>query len=268
MASLGIPLVPGSDGAVPDLETAQGGRRAAIGYPVLIKAAAGGGGRGMKVARDAGELPDAFRTARAESQAAFGNDAVYIEKYLDRPRDISSCRSWPTRMAPSCISESGIAVCNAATRNCWRRPVPPRSDPEQRAALGRTATDALRKLGYRNAGTLEFLYQDGQFAFIEMNTHSAGRASGDGDGLRPRPRAGANPDRRRRQVSATRSPTSSFSGHAIECQGHGRRSGDIRPFSRTGHGVSCARRTGRAGRLRPVRGLPSCLLFTTAWSPS
>ena len=87
MASLGVPLVPGSDGAVPDLDAARA-VATAIGYPVLIKAASGGGGRGMKVAHDADEIEESWRVARAEARAAFGNDAMYIEKYLDRPRHI------------------------------------------------------------------------------------------------------------------------------------------------------------------------------------
>ena len=168
MASLGVPLVPGSDGAVPDVETALAvGKK--IGYPVLVKAAAGGGGRGMKVARSAEEMEDAFRIARSESLAAFGNDAVYIEKYLDRPRHIEM----------QILADSQGSVVHFGERDCslqrrhqklLEEAGSPAISPEQRTALGETATSALRKLGYRNVGTLEFLYQDGQFAFIEMNT--------------------------------------------------------------------------------------------------
>ncbi len=168
MASLGVPRVPGSDGAVPDVETALAvGKK--IGYPVLVKAAAGGGGRGMKVARSAEEMEDAFRIARSESLAAFGNDAVYIEKYLDRPRHIEM----------QILADSQGSVVHFGERDCslqrrhqklLEEAGSPAISPEQRTALGETATSALRKLGYRNVGTLEFLYQDGQFAFIEMNT--------------------------------------------------------------------------------------------------
>jgi acetyl-CoA carboxylase biotin carboxylase subunit len=168
MASLGVPLVPGSEGAVPDLETAQSvGRR--IGYPLLVKAAAGGGGRGMKVARDASELQDAFRLARAEAMAAFGNDAVYIEKYLDRPRHIEM----------QILADSHGSVVHLGERDCslqrrhqklLEEAGSPAISTKQREALGETSTAALRKLGYRNVGTLEFLYQDEQFSFIEMNT--------------------------------------------------------------------------------------------------
>ena len=168
MASLGIPLVPGSDGAVPDVETARVivGR---IGYPVMIKAAAGGGGRGMKVALGAADLEEAFRVARAESLAAFGNDAVYIEKYLDRPRHIEM----------QILADSHGGVVHFGERDCslqrrhqklLEEAGSPAISSEIRDALGKVATEALQKLGYRNVGTLEFLYQDGQFAFIEMNT--------------------------------------------------------------------------------------------------
>jgi acetyl-CoA carboxylase biotin carboxylase subunit len=168
MASLGVPLVPGSPGAVPDLESARS-VAARIGYPVLIKAAAGGGGRGMKVAQEPTGLEDAFRLARRESLAAFGNDAVYMEKYLDRPRHIEL----------QVLADSFGQVVHFGERDCslqrrhqklLEEAGSPAITSAQRDALGETATAALRKIGYRNAGTLEFLYQDGQFAFIEMNT--------------------------------------------------------------------------------------------------
>ncbi len=168
MASLGVPLVPGSVGAVPDLETAQSVARD-IGYPVMVKAAAGGGGRGMKVANAPADLEEAFRVARAEAQAAFGNDAVYIEKYLDRPRHIEV----------QILADSHGSVVHFGERDCslqrrhqklLEEAGSPAISPAKRDALGKVATDALRQLGYRNVGTLEFLYQDGAFSFIEMNT--------------------------------------------------------------------------------------------------
>ena len=168
MAALGVPLVPGSDGEVPDIEQARevAGR---IGYPVLIKAAAGGGGRGMKVASSESGLEEAFRTARAEAAAAFGNNAVYIEKYLDRPRHIEL----------QVLADSFGNVVHFGERDCslqrrhqklLEEAGSPAIDAETRAGLGETVAAALAQIGYRNAGTLEFLYQDGQFAFIEMNT--------------------------------------------------------------------------------------------------
>ncbi len=168
MASLNVPLVPGSDGGVADLdEAARVGE--AIGYPILIKAAAGGGGRGMRVAHDPSELDEAWNTARNEARAAFGDDSVYIEKYLDRPRHIEL----------QIIADSHGNVVHLGERDCslQRRHQKlveeagsPALTPAERDALGATVTAGLRTLGYRNAGTLEFLYQDGQFAFIEMNT--------------------------------------------------------------------------------------------------
>ncbi len=168
MAQLGVPLVPGSDGELSDLETARSVADR-IGYPVLIKAAAGGGGRGMKVARSPAELEDAFRLARTEARSAFGNDAVYLEKYLDRPRHIEL---QIFADAHGNVVHFGERDCSLQRRHqkLLEEAGSPAITSQQRDALGTTATDALRKLGYRNAGTLEFLYQDGQFAFIEMNT--------------------------------------------------------------------------------------------------
>ncbi len=168
MAGLGVPLVPGSDGGVADLAAARE-VAARIGYPVLVKAAAGGGGRGMKVARAPDQLEEAFRTARAEAAAAFGNDAVYLEKYLDRPRHIEF----------QILADNHGAVVHFGERDCslqrrhqklLEEAGSPALSADDRARMGRTVTAALARLGYRNAGTLEFLYQDGQFAFIEMNT--------------------------------------------------------------------------------------------------
>ena len=168
MTRLGVPLVPGSDGAVGDLDTGlEVGRR--CGYPLLVKASAGGGGRGMKVARDSGELADALRIAKTEARAAFGNDEVYIERYLDKPRHIEL----------QVLADGHGHVVHLGERDCslqrrhqklLEEAGSPALTPAQRDAIGETVTDALKQLGYRNAGTLEFLYQDGHFAFIEMNT--------------------------------------------------------------------------------------------------
>ena len=168
MRSLDVPLVPGSTGALDSFEEARAVAEQ-VKYPVLIKAAAGGGGRGMKVARSASELEEAWRVARAEAKAAFGDDSVYMEKYLDRPRHIELQVLADThgnvvhfgerdcslqRRHQKLVEEAGSPVLSAADRD----------------ALGARVTAGLSKLGYRNAGTLEFLWQDGQFAFIEMNT--------------------------------------------------------------------------------------------------
>jgi acetyl-CoA carboxylase biotin carboxylase subunit len=168
MASLGVPLVPGSPGEVETLEDAFA-IADKIKYPVLIKAAAGGGGRGMKVAQSKPELEAAFREARIEAGAAFGNNAVYMEKYLDKPRHIEL----------QVLADSQGNVVHFGERDCslqrrhqklLEEAGSPVITPAQRDALGVTVTQALQKIGYRNAGTLEFLYQDEQFSFIEMNT--------------------------------------------------------------------------------------------------
>ena len=215
MASLGVPLVPGSEGAVPDLETARAVADKIM-YPVLIKAAAGGGGRGMRVARSPSELEDAFRGARTEARAAFGNDAVYIEKYLDRPRHIEL----------QILADSHGNVVHFGERDCslqrrhqkvLEEAGSPALTPAQRNDLGANATAALRTLGYRNAGTLEFLYQDGQFAFIEMNTrlqveHPITEMVCDVDLVREQIRVAAGAELGYEQKDIT------FSGHAIECR--------------------------------------------------
>jgi acetyl-CoA carboxylase biotin carboxylase subunit len=168
MRRLGVPLVPGSPGALANFEEARAVAEQ-VKYPVLIKAAAGGGGRGMKVARTPAELEDAWRIARTEAKAAFGNDEVYLEKYLDRPRHIEL----------QVLADNHGNVVHFGERDCslQRRHQKlveeagsPVLTPAERDALGAQVTSGLRQLGYRNAGTLEFLWQDGQFAFIEMNT--------------------------------------------------------------------------------------------------
>ena len=168
MASLGVPLVPGSDGAVPDLDAARAvGER--IGYPVLVKAAAGGGGRGMKVAHAPDEMEEAWTVARTEARTAFGDDAVYIEKYLDRPRHIEL---QVMADAHGNVVHFGERDCSLQRRHqkLLEEAGSPALTAAERDSLGAVVTAGLRRLGYRNAGTLEFLYQDKQFAFIEMNT--------------------------------------------------------------------------------------------------
>ena len=215
MASLGVPLVPGSDGALDSLEQARevAGR---IGYPVLIKAAAGGGGRGMKVALDESEIEDAWRVARTEARTAFGNDAVYLEKYLDRPRHIEL---QIMADAHGDVVHFGERDCSLQRRHqkLLEEAGSPALTPVQRDALGATVTGALRTLGYRNAGTLEFLFQDGQFSFIEMNTrlqveHPVTEMMCGVDLVREQIRIAAG-----QKLGYTQADVR-FSGHAIECR--------------------------------------------------
>ncbi|HQT64242.1 MAG: acetyl-CoA carboxylase biotin carboxylase subunit [Acidocella sp. 20-57-95] len=168
MLELGVPLVPGSPGELATLEDAYAVAER-IKYPVLIKAAAGGGGRGMKVARSREELDAAFREARAEAGAAFGNNAVYMEKYLDKPRHIELQILADTH---GNVVHFGERDCSLQRRHqkVLEEAGSPAITAKQRDDLGEIVTTALKKIGYRNAGTLEFLYQDEQFSFIEMNT--------------------------------------------------------------------------------------------------
>jgi acetyl-CoA carboxylase biotin carboxylase subunit len=215
MAGLGVPLVPGSEGVLEDFEQA---RAVAddIGYPVLIKAAAGGGGRGMKVAREPDALEEAWQVARTEARGAFGDDAVYLEKYLDRPRHIEM----------QVLADNFGDVVHLGERDCslqrrhqklLEEAGSPVLTAAQRDALGETVTAALRRLGYRNAGTLEFLYQDGQFAFIEMNTrlqveHPVTEMVCDVDLVREQVRIAAG-----ERLGYAQSDIA-FNGHAIECR--------------------------------------------------
>ncbi len=164
----GVPVVPGSDGGVETVDQARS-VAAKIGYPVLVKATAGGGGRGMKVALTSDDIEEAFQTARSEAKAAFGNDGVYLEKYLQKPRHIEI----------QVVADSHGNVVHLGERDCslQRRhqkileeaPSPVLS-AAQRNAIGKTVCAAIKKLGYLGVGTIEFLFENDEFYFIEMNT--------------------------------------------------------------------------------------------------
>jgi len=166
--TLGIPVVPGSAGGVAHLEAAQA-VAAQMGYPVIVKATAGGGGRGMKVARDAEGLETAFRTARAEAKAAFGNDEVYLEKYLQKPRHIEIQIFGDGRGNAVHLGERDCSLQRRHQKVLEEAPGPVIT-PAQRAEIGAVCAKAVARMGYAGAGTIEFLYEDGQFYFIEMNT--------------------------------------------------------------------------------------------------
>lgn len=166
--NLGLPVVPGSAGAV---ETDEQAHRIAdeIGYPVLVKAASGGGGRGMKVAETADNLSAALSTARSESKAAFGDDTLYLEKYLTLPRHIEI----------QVIGDGHGDAVHLGERDCslqrrhqkiWEEAPSPALNDEERDKIGETVANAMRKLSYRGVGTVEFLYENEAFYFIEMNT--------------------------------------------------------------------------------------------------
>jgi acetyl-CoA carboxylase biotin carboxylase subunit len=165
---LGIPVVPGSDGEVKTSEDALELARD-MSFPVLVKAASGGGGRGMKIAHSEDELAEAFTTARSEAKAAFGDDAVYIEKYLEKPRHIEiqvACDSHGNAV------HLGERDCSLQRRHQKVLEEAPSMvlDSAARAAIGKIVTDAMEGMQYLGVGTVEFLYEDGKFYFIEMNT--------------------------------------------------------------------------------------------------
>ncbi len=211
----GIPVVPGSDGGVENVKDALKVAKE-IGYPVLVKAAAGGGGRGMKVALTEGELENAFKTARTEAKAAFGDDAVYIEKYLGKPRHIEV----------QVIADAHGNVVHLGERDCslqrrhqkvFEEAPSPAINASTRASIGKTVCTAIKKLGYLGVGTIEFLYENDEFYFIEMNTrlqveHPVTEMITRIDLVREQIRIAAGC-----KLSFTQKDVK-FTGHAIECR--------------------------------------------------
>ena len=212
---LGIPVVPGSDGGVGSDEEALAAARA-IGFPVLVKASAGGGGRGMKVAHTADDLSQALATARAEAKAAFGDDAVYLEKYLQRPRHIEI----------QVLGDGQGHAIHLGERDCslqrrhqkvWEESPSPALNAAARNTIGETVAKAMRELEYLGVGTVEFLYEDGKFYFIEMNTriqveHPVTEEITDIDLILEQIRVAAGGDLALAQGDVK------FHGHAIECR--------------------------------------------------
>jgi acetyl-CoA carboxylase biotin carboxylase subunit len=166
--TLGIPVVPGSAGAVTtEAEALKVAKE--MGFPVLIKAASGGGGRGMKVATSAADIGVALATARSEAKAAFNDDAVYIEKYLQKPRHIEIQVFGDGKGDAVHLGERDCSLQRRHQKVLEESPSPA-LNTAQRQKIGETVAAAMRKLKYRGAGTVEFLYEDGEFYFIEMNT--------------------------------------------------------------------------------------------------
>lgn len=212
---LGIPVVPGSEGEV---KTEADAKRIAaeIGYPVIIKAASGGGGRGMKVANSAKDVSIAFNTARSEASSAFGDDSVYIEKYLATPRHIEI----------QVVGDGKGNAIHLGERDCslqrrhqkvWEEALSPALNAEQRHEIGMICANAVAKLGYSGAGTVEFLYENGEFYFIEMNTrlqveHPITEAITNIDLVHEQIRVASGAGLSVKQEDIR------FSGHAIECR--------------------------------------------------
>ena len=168
MRDLGVPVVPGSDGAVDTVDEARA-VAGDVGFPVLIKASAGGGGRGMKVVEGPADVDRAFRAARSEARAAFGDESVYIEKFVAAPRHVEV---QVMADAHGNVVHLGERDCSLQRRHqkVLEEAPSPRLPAAERDEIGRRVTDAIRGLGYRGAGTVEFLHEDGAFHFIEMNT--------------------------------------------------------------------------------------------------
>ncbi len=211
----GIPVVPGSDGGVATVEEAMAAADE-IGFPVLIKAASGGGGRGMKVAKDRESLGEAVMAAQQEALAAFGDGTVYMERYLQKPRHIEI----------QVIADSHGNVCHLGERDCslqrrhqkvLEEAPSPALDAAGRAKIGKVVTDAIKAIGYLGVGTIEFLWEDGEFFFIEMNTrlqveHPVTEAITGIDLVREQIRIAAG-----LPLSFTQEDVV-FEGHAIECR--------------------------------------------------
>ena len=214
-AGLGIPVVPGSDGSVS--EPAEAAKLAKeIGYPVLIKATAGGGGRGMKVAASESQLETALHTAQAEAKAAFGNGDVYIEKYLSKPRHIEIQVLGDGKGKAVHLGERDCSL-QRRHQKIWEEAPSPALNEGQRSAIGETVARACAKLGYSGAGTVEFLYENGEFYFIEMNTrlqveHPVTEMLTGLDLVQEQIRIAAGATLNKNQADI------SFTGHAIECR--------------------------------------------------
>ncbi|MEQ8255015.1 MAG: acetyl-CoA carboxylase biotin carboxylase subunit [Roseovarius confluentis] len=168
MKALGVPCVPGSEGGVADVAAAKA-LGDEMGYPVIVKATAGGGGRGMKVAQTAADMENAFMTARSEAKAAFGNDEVYIEKYLTTPRHIEIQVFGDGKGGAVHLGERDCSLQRRHQKVFEEAPGPCITE-EERARIGKICADAVAKIDYAGAGTIEFLYEKGEFYFIEMNT--------------------------------------------------------------------------------------------------
>jgi acetyl-CoA carboxylase, biotin carboxylase subunit len=212
---LGIPVVPGSDGAVgPDDDAMAIGKK--IGFPVLVKAAAGGGGRGMKVARTADDLALALQTAATEAKAAFGDASVYLEKYLEKPRHIEIQVLGDGRGGAIHLGERDCSL-QRRHQKIWEEGPSPVIAAAARQKIGETVAKAMREMKYLGVGTVEFLYEDGEFYFIEMNTriqveHPVTESITDIDLVLEQIRIAAGGDLPAKQEEIA------IIGHAIECR--------------------------------------------------
>jgi len=215
VASLNLPVIRGSDGAVDGVDQALAVAKD-IGYPVLIKASSGGGGKGMKVAHSADELGEALQLAQSEARANFGDDSVYIERYLEKPRHIEIQLFGDNYGNAVHLGERDCSIQRRHQKLIEEGPSPV-LPAEHRKAIGALAADTISKLGYRGAGTMEFLYENGEFFFMEMNTrlqveHSVTEMITGVDLVREQIRVAAG-----ETLSFTQDDIR-ITGHAIECR--------------------------------------------------
>jgi acetyl-CoA carboxylase biotin carboxylase subunit len=216
MEKAGVPCVPGSEGALPEdaKETVRLARK--IGYPVIIKAAGGGGGRGMRVVHTEAALLNAVNMTRSEAQAAFGNATVYMERYLENPRHIEIQVLADSHKNALHLGERDCSMQRRHQKIIEEAPAPELTE-KQRVKIGERCAEACRKIGYRGAGTFEFLYEDGEFFFIEMNTriqveHPVTEMITGIDLVQEQIRVAAGEKLRLRQKDVL------LRGHAIECR--------------------------------------------------
>lgn len=212
---LGIPVVPGSDGEVKNVDEAMAASRE-MGFPVLVKAASGGGGRGMKIAETEKDLAEAFTTARSEAKAAFGDDAVYIEKYLKKPRHIEIQVACDTHGNAVHLGERDCSLQRRHQKVLEEAPSTVLAE-KARADIGEIVTNAMKGMSYRGVGTVEFLFEDGEFYFIEMNTrlqveHPVTEAITGIDLVREQIRVAAG------EKLSFKQDDIELKGHAIECR--------------------------------------------------
>ncbi len=223
---LGIPTVPGSDGAIGADDEA---RRLAreVGFPIMVKAAAGGGGRGMKVIRAEADLVSALAMARTEAKAAFGDDTLYLEKYLERPRHIEIQVLGDGKGRAIHLGERDCSL-QRRHQKVWEEGPSPALNTAARDAIGESVAEAMRKIKYLGVGTVEFLYEDGAFYFIEMNTriqveHPVTEMITDIDLILEQIRVAADSELALAQSNVK------FHGHAIECRINAENAVSFRP---------------------------------------
>jgi len=216
MEKAGVPCVPGSEGALPEeaKEVVQIAR--SVGYPVIIKAAGGGGGRGMRVVHTEAALLNAVNMTRSEAQAAFSNPTVYMERYLENPRHVEIQVLADSHKNALYLGERDCSMQRRHQKIIEEAPAPELTE-KQRVRIGERCADACRKIGYRGAGTFEFLYEDGEFFFIEMNTriqveHPVTEMITGIDLVQEQIRVAAGEKLRLRQKDIV------LRGHAIECR--------------------------------------------------